>query len=124
MYYVNSAEKRELCLVSEHNYENYSLIKPMFECIDKHIKKGQFNYENAVNGLYNKLYYISKNYERDFGYMFSVTERFSASITLLENYLADNYNDIFQSLDYSHRYFEFKHGYGQNVGTKGGACDD
>ena len=123
MYYQKSQEARELYLISENNAENYDLLKPIYNCIEKHIKKGQFNAEKAIQGIYNKLYYVSKNYSRDFGYMFTTTERYTTSFDLLEGFLIDEYPTIYDALDRSPNYFMLKYRYGKNV-TSGGACSD
>ncbi len=69
--------------------------KPLIESLRKKAKKGEYNVDKAVDAYYDVVCEASKMYEKDFGYSFSVADRFTAAVDM-EKYYRDN--EVFYDL--------------------------
>lgn len=88
MIYRPSEESRELVLYAENTGELYRrYIVPAIQCLHKKYVKGTFNIEKSIPLWYNIATEASKMYNREFGYGFTVTDRYTAACDLAEGYL-------------------------------------
>ena len=88
MIYRPSEESRELALYAENTGELYRrYIAPVIQCLHKKYIKGVFDIEKSIPLWYNIATEASKMYNREFGYSFSVTDRYTAACDLAEGYL-------------------------------------
>ena len=82
MVYNPTEEARELVLYTE----NTSVIMtPVVETLRRHYKRGDYNTEKAVDAWYNAATRGSNLYNKEFGYSFSVQDRFTAAVELEES---------------------------------------
>ncbi|MFR6539296.1 MAG: hypothetical protein ACLUPN_02345 [[Ruminococcus] torques] len=65
------------------------MITPIIENLRKKAIKGAYDKEKAVDAYYYIATEASKNYNKDFGYSFSVSDRFSAAVDMEEYYRED-----------------------------------
>ena len=87
MIYRPSEESRELALYAENTSELYRrCIVPVIQCLQKKYVKGIFDIENSIPLWYNIATEASKMYNREFGYSFNVTDRYTAACDLAEGY--------------------------------------
>lgn len=90
MIYKESDESRELFLVAVNDgYLYRNMILPIIENLKKKYKKGIYNSDRAIDLWYKYATQASKKYFKDFGYMFTVTERYTAAIDL-EKYFEED----------------------------------
>lgn len=88
MIYRPSEESRELALYAENTSELYRrYIVPVIQCLHKKYVKGIFDIEKSISLWYNIATEASKMYNREFGYSFNVTDRYTAAYDLAEGYL-------------------------------------
>ena len=93
MVFTPSAESRELFLYASNNSAIYfSRILPIVKNLKKHLAKNQYNTEKAVIAFYHVMTEASNLYCRDFGFMFTVTERYTAAIEMEREFTENNYN--------------------------------
>ena len=95
MYINPSEEARELVLCTVNDGTMYAHITATVRSLAKHYKRGNYSTEKAIDAYYTIATEAAKKYTRDFGYMFTVTERFTAAAEL-EEYYRENVekNDI------------------------------
>lgn len=89
MIYSPSAESRELFLYTTNTYAIYSSIQNTIESLKKKYKKGIYDREKAIDSWYYVATFASDRYNVDFGYKFTVTERFTAAV-VLESYFKED----------------------------------
>lgn len=88
MIYKPSEEARELTLYAENTGELYRRhIVPVIQCLHKKYVKGTFDVEKSIPVWYSIATEASKMYNREFGYSFNVTDRYTAAYDLAEGYL-------------------------------------
>lgn len=90
MYVENTAASRELEVyaINDRNIYFYQ-IKPVIANLNKKYVKGNFDATQAIVAFYHVATVASNKYLKDFGYKFSVTERWTAAYNLLQNYMED-----------------------------------
>jgi hypothetical protein len=55
--------------------------------------KGVFNADKAIDAFYHVADAASKQYHKDFGYLFTVTERFTAATDMVDYYMENIENN-------------------------------
>ena len=92
--YQPSAEAHELFLYAINDGELYrNMICPVIENMKKKIKKGVYNAEKAQDAFYYVATQASKDYFRDFGYSFNVTNRYTVAVEMVEYYQDEMFFD-------------------------------
>lgn len=90
MQYQETVKSRDLCLYAINNGDLYRhMTTPLIANLKKMADKGMYDVEKAVDAYYNIACEASKMYEKEFGYSFSVTDRFTTAVDLEENYRDD-----------------------------------
>lgn len=85
MVYTPSVESQELILYAIHERDVYRIAKDsIVPNLRKKWKKGIYNTNKAVDCYYRVATTASEKYNREFGYKFTVTERFTAAVELEE----------------------------------------
>ena len=88
MYYKETVESRELTLYAENDSRIYhSNIVPVIENLTRKYKKGIYDSEKAVDLWFYVATAASEKYFKEFGYKFSVQERFSAEVEFEKDFL-------------------------------------
>lgn len=83
MVYKPSVESHELFLYTTNNGDLYEhMTTCIIENLKKKAKKGVYDSEKAVDLYYNLATAGSKAYCKDFGYSFSVQDRFTCAVEL------------------------------------------
>ena len=83
MIYKPTEEARELFMYTDNNGDLWRKMGEAYaECLKKKIKKGNYNSDKAVDLLYRLTTAASDQYKREFGYSFSVQDRFTAAVDL------------------------------------------
>lgn len=89
MVYAPTTEARELFLYATNDGDLYrSMVSPIIASMKKKVAKGIYDAEKAVDAFYHVATEASRHYNRDFGYSFSVTDRYTAACEM-----ADYYNE-------------------------------
>lgn len=86
MYVANSVESRELILFAENTYQVYKRIQEVIKNLEKKVKKGIYDPDKAVDLWFYVMTEASNLYYKEFGYRFTVTERFTAAAEMENNY--------------------------------------
>lgn len=95
MVYRETVESRELFLYSINNNNVYcKAIAPVLKSLNKHCNRGNYDSERAVDAWYRVANIASNEYKKDFGYSFSVGDRFTVAVEL-EKYHRE---EIFESI--------------------------
>lgn len=90
MVYKPSEAARELLLVATNEGRLYSsMIVPTIKNLAKKYRKGQFDANKAIDAFWYIADAASKQYHKDFGYLFSVTERFTAAQDMVDYFMDD-----------------------------------
>lgn len=90
MIYKPTEESRELMLYAINNGELYRRqITPVINSLRKKAAKGTYDSDKAVDAWYYVACSASQMYNKDFGYSFSVTDRFTAAVELEQYYRED-----------------------------------
>lgn len=87
MFYEVTEESRELLIVAENDgtlYERY--IKPVIANLQKKYNNGIYDVNKAVDAYYHIATVASEQYYKDFGYRFSVQQRFTAAVDMERDY--------------------------------------
>ena len=88
MYVKNTSESRELEVYTENDNNIYfHHLQPVIKCLKKKVVKGVFDEEKAIAAFYYVATAASNKYFAEFGYKFSVTERWTAAYNLLQDYM-------------------------------------
>lgn len=83
MIYKPSAEARELYLFADNDggiWESH--IVPITKNLAKKFEKGIYSPEEAVKAYYYAMTEAAARYNREFGYSFSVTDRWTAAVDM------------------------------------------
>lgn len=87
MIYKETTESRELLLVATNDGDLYRrMITPVIENLTKKYKKGCYIAEKAVDLWYYVATEASNQYYKDFGYRFTVQERYTAAVDMEKYY--------------------------------------
>lgn len=90
MIYNPTTESRELFLVATNNGDLYrSQISYIIENLRKKAKKGIYDSNKAIDLYYYAATEASNQYKKDFGYSFSVQDRFTCAVDMEEYYKED-----------------------------------
>ena len=97
MIYNETVESRELFLYATNSGDLYrQMITPVINNLRKKAEKGTYDSEKAVDAYYRIACEASKRYNKDFGYSFSVQDRFTAAVDMEEYYRED---EVFYGLE-------------------------
>lgn len=86
MMYTPSDEARELFMCAVNNGDVYPQVQAVIANLKKKYKKGIYDADKAVDAWYNVATQESRIYNRDYGYSFTVTERFTCAVDMEEYY--------------------------------------
>lgn len=87
MVYNPTTEAHELFLYAVNDGRLYRrMIKNVLDNLEKKIKNGVYDREKAVDAWYYVATEASKKYKEDFGYSFSVADRFTVAVDMAEYY--------------------------------------
>lgn len=89
MIYKASEEARELYLVADNEGRLYPMRQAIEANLTKKMNKGIFDADKAIEAFYYLMDAASKQYKKDFGYMFSVTERWTAAADMASDYIEE-----------------------------------
>lgn len=90
MNYNETTESRELFLFATNDGDLYrKMILPIITNLRKKAIKGMYDKEKAVDAYYYASCEASKMYDKEFGYSFSVADRFTAAVDMEEYYRED-----------------------------------
>jgi hypothetical protein len=85
MVYKETVESKELTLYTLNDYTLYRLyIAPLIMNLTRKAANGIYDKEKAIDGWFAVATKASKFYNKDFGYSFSVQDRFTTAIELEE----------------------------------------
>lgn len=88
MIYKASDEARELFLYATNSGVLYNRqIKPSIENLRKKARKGTFDKDKAADLFYYVATSASAMYNKDFGFSFSVQQRFTAAVDMVDFYI-------------------------------------
>lgn len=88
MIYKASDEARELFLYATNSGVLYDRqIKPSIENLRKKARKGTFDKDKAADLFYYVATSASAMYDKDFGFSFSVQQRFTAAVDMADFYI-------------------------------------
>lgn len=97
MIYKETVESQELLLYATNDGNlYYRMILPVIENLRKKAKKGTYDSEKAVDAYYRIACEASKMYNKDFGYSFSVQDRFTCAVDMEKYY---KYDQVFYELE-------------------------
>lgn len=96
MVYVNSVESRELLLFVASTSKYWSSITCIIKNLHRKYVKGIFDKDKAIDIFYPLCCQASKDYNRLFGYYFTVTERFSAATDLVDYFEEEIINGLME----------------------------
>lgn len=95
MIYKETTESRELFLYATNDGNLYrQMATPIINNLRKKAQKGVYDREKAVDAWYSVATEASNKYNRDFGYSFSVTDRFTAAVDMAEYYEEEIFYNI------------------------------
>lgn len=95
MTYKETTESRELFLYATNDGNLYrQMITPIINNLRKKAQRGVYNSKKAVDAWYPVATAASEKYNKDYGYTFTVQERFTAAVDMEEYYR----EEIFYSL--------------------------
>lgn len=88
MIYKASDEARELFLYATNSGVLYDRqIKPSIENLRKKARKGTFDKDKTADLFYYVATSASAMYDKDFGFSFSVQQRFTAAVDMVDFYI-------------------------------------
>ena len=94
MIYQETTESRELMLYTVNDGVLYGgIITAVMNNLRKHYRKGQYNTDRAIDSWYAVATEASKKYNKDFGYSFSVQDRFTVAVELEKYFKEDIENE-------------------------------
>ena len=97
MAYKPTTESRELYLYATNNGDLYrQRIQPAIASLRKKAIKGTYDAGKAIDLFYYIACAASDMYYRDFGYKFSVQDRFTTAVEMEDTYSQD---EIFYELE-------------------------
>lgn len=87
MIYKPTEESRELFLYTTNDGDLYrGITTAIIKNLHSKYKKGTYSKEKAVDAFYHLATEGSRKYNRDFGYSFSVMDRFTAAVEMEDYY--------------------------------------
>ena len=87
MIYNPTTEAHELFLYAVNDGKLYRrMITHILNNLEKKVKKGIYDREKAVDAWYSVATEASNGYFKDFGYRFSVADRFTVAVDMAEYY--------------------------------------
>ena len=89
MIYKPTQEARELFVYTVNNGRIWPNIEHTIKTLRKHYAKGNYNPEKAADAFYYIADTGSRFYIRDFGYGFSVQDRYTAAVDMVEYFTED-----------------------------------
>lgn len=89
MIYRPSEESRELYLVTDNESKLYPMKQAIENSLIKKLEKGVYDAEKATMAFFHLTTEASKQYMKDFGYAFNVTERWTAAQDLRDDFIAE-----------------------------------
>ena len=91
MKYQETTESTELFLYATNSGDLYrGMITAVIENLRKKAIKGTYDTEKAVDAWYYVACEASKMYNKDFGYSFSVGDRFTVAVEMERYYKEDH----------------------------------
>ena len=96
MVYVNSVESQELLLFTANSQKYQYCIASIIKNLHRKYVKGIFDEDKAIDIFYPLCCQASKDYNRLFGYYFTVTERFSAATDLVDYFEEEIINGLME----------------------------
>lgn len=91
MQYNPTIESNELFLFATNDGDLHTrMIQPVISNFRKKAAKGTYNSEKAVDSYYYIACEASKMYSKEFGYSFSVADRYTAAIEMEKHYKEDH----------------------------------
>ncbi len=95
MVYHETEESRELFLYATNDGDLYrSMISPIIANLKKKVAKGIYDAEKAVDAFYHVATEASNHYFRDFGYKFSVADRYTVAVDMADYYSEEVFYNI------------------------------
>lgn len=92
MVFTPSAESRELYLYASNTAIIYhNSITPAVKNLKKHHEKGNYNTEKAIVLFFHVMTAASDLYFREFGYRFTVTERYTAAVDMEREFTENDF---------------------------------
>lgn len=83
MVYNETTESRELFLYATNDGNLYrSMTQPVIDNLKKKLAKGIYDADKAVDAYYHIATEASNKYHKDFGYAFSVADRFTVAVDM------------------------------------------
>ena len=95
MHIENSMEARELALYAENRVELWPRFESVIKAVSKHYKRGRFDAVKAIDAFFPLATAGSNLYKKDFGYSFTVTERYTAANIMVERFMEDIENGTY-----------------------------
>ena len=87
MNYKETAESRELFIYATNDGSLYrQMVTPIINNLKKKAAKGIYNSDKAIDLYYNLATAASEKYFKDYGYKFTVGDRFTAATDFEEYY--------------------------------------
>lgn len=87
MIYRPTEEARELLLYTTNDGELYrGITTAIIKNLHNKLVKGVYSKEKAVDAFYHLATEGSRKYNKDFGYSFSVQDRFTAAVEMEDYY--------------------------------------
>lgn len=95
MIYTPSTEATELFLYATNDGDLYrNMVSPIIANLHKKAIKGTYDAEKAVDAFYHVATEASRHYNRDFGYSFSVQDRFTAAVDMADYYREEIFYNV------------------------------
>lgn len=89
MIYRPSDEAQECYIVATNESRIYPMIQAIESNLIKKINKGIFDAEKATMAFFHVMTEVSRKYMKDFGYAFTVTERWTAAQDMRDSFLEE-----------------------------------
>lgn len=89
MIYKPSDEARELFVYTVNNGRVWPQIEHTIQNLRKYYKRGTYDANKAADAYYYIATTGSAFYKRDFGYSFSVQDRWTAAVDMVEYFTED-----------------------------------
>ena len=86
MVYTPSEEARELFICVINNGDAYPHIQAIIKTLAKKLHKGIYDKDKAAEAYYHVACEESERYHKNFGYRFTVTERWTVAVDMEEYY--------------------------------------
>jgi hypothetical protein len=95
MIYNETTESRELFLYATNNGNLYrSMITSVINSLRKKAVKGVYDGDKAIDIWYRVATEASNCYYKDYGYKFSVTDRYTAAVDMKDYYEEEVFYNI------------------------------